>query len=202
MPPMSWPSWPNTAHPVVEASRERERPVRLTALVVTLGWVHVLHRAALHAPTSTPATVWVAAGLGAQLAFSVFEAGVATAVWRATGARVGVTTLLPRVLAASAAEVFAIAILIGDVPLPPRLAALLCGARAWPGAWAESGLARAWAATGLLALVRIALSAHAQARVADAPFPRGLAVVGSLHLFARLALWWGSELILGHSFQS
>lgn len=202
MPPMPWPSWPNAAHVVVEAARVNERHVRLTALVVTLGWVHVLHRAAQQVPTATPVTVLVAAGLGAQLAFSLLEAGLSSLLWRALGARVGVTTLLPRVLAASAAEVFAIAILIGDVPLSPRLAALLCGARAWPGAWAESGLARAWAATGLLALVRITLSAHAQARVAEAPFSRGLAVVGSLHLFARLALWWGSELILGHSFQS
>ena len=104
-------------------------------------------------------------------------------------------------LAASACEAFAVAIVTGHVPMARPLALLLCGMRAAPGAWVTSGFGRAFAAMGLLTLMRIMLSAQAQARLAGVPLMRGIGVVGSLHLAARLVMWWGSDLLQGRSFQ-
>jgi hypothetical protein len=187
---------------IPHASRVSEAHLRVTALLVMLFWAQVLWRAAERQGGPLPVAAMVAAGLGAQLAFSALEGACAAATWRALGARVGVAPLVARVLVASAAEGFAVAILVGDVGLPDALATVLCGPRAWPDWRPDSGFARAFAATGVLTLVRVALSAHAQARLAGASFARGLAVVGSLHLAARLVLWWASDLLLGRSFQS
>ncbi len=176
-----------------------ETHVRVTALLVALAWAEVLWCASPGLHSRASRGVLTLAGLAAQLVFSVLEGFAAAVVWRATGARVGAWALATRVLAASAAEAFAVAILAGTIALPQHLAVVLCGPRAWPAWVPASGLERAFAGTGLLLGVRLVLSASAQARRAGATFGRGLAVVGSLHVAARLALWWGSELVLGRS---
>jgi hypothetical protein len=187
---------------VADSRRETgEGHARLTALLVGLVWAEVLWTAARHARGDLSPGIMALGGLGAQLMFCAFEAFVAGMVWRAQDRPVAWSALFTRVLAASACEAFAVAIVTGRVPMAQPLALLLCGMRASAGAWITSGFGRAFAAMGLLTLMRILLSAQAQARLARVPLMRGLWVVGSLHLAARLVMWWGSDLLQGRSFQ-
>ena len=190
-------------HGAVAGSRREagEGHARLTALLVGLVWAEVLWAAAQHARGDVSPGIMALGGLGAQLMFCAFEALVAAMVWRAQDRPVTWSALFTRVLAASACEAFAVAIVTGHISMARPLALLLCGMRASTGTWITSGFGRAFAAMGLLTLVRIMLSAHAQARLARVPLVRGLWVVGSLHLAARLVMWWGSDLLQGRSFQ-
>lgn len=175
---------------------------RITALFVVLLWFDVLWEAARHGePGALPPLAVAAIGLASQCVFCVLEAVLARMAWQLAGHAPRHEALATRILAASSAEAFAVSIAAGGTPLPGWLAQLLAGARAAPLAAPDAGLAFAFAGFGVLALVRMALSAHQQARLVRAPFAHGAAVVLALWFATRLVMWWSSELGQGRSFQ-
>lgn len=179
-----------------------EPHMRVTALLVTLLWFDVLWEGAHLHPTSGIGPLAVALlGLASQLAFSAFEALAARAAWQMLGHEPAWSAVAIRIVAASSAEAFAVSIAMGGMGLPSWLAQLLAGARAAPLATPDAGLAFAFSGFGVLALVRMVLSAHAQARLVRVPFARGALVVSAFWLVTRLMMWWSSELAQGRSFQ-
>lgn len=183
-------------------STPSEPHMRVTALLVTLFWFDVLWEGARLHPTSGLGPLAVAlVGLASQLVFSCLEALAARAAWQMLGHEPTWGALATRIVAASSAEAFAVSIATGGTGLPSWLAQLLAGARAAPLATPDTGLAFAFSGFGVLALVRLALSAHAQARLVRVPFARGALVVSVLWLATRLIMWWSSELAQGRSFQ-
>ena len=185
--------------PRVEPS---EGHMRLTALFALLFWFDVLWTAARHTahPGLSPFAD-AAVGCATQCVFSALEAAAAQLLWGAAGYRVRWHALATRVLAVSAAEAFAVSVASGGTLLPRAVAIVLAGARAVPEALPGSAAPAAFAAFGALTVLRLLLSAHAQARLARAPFTRGLAVVLALYLATRLAMWWTSDLVQGRSFE-
>ena len=177
-----------------------EARIRVTALLVAMMWFEVLYGAAevrrAHAP-------WIVAlaGLLSQLAFTAAEAAVAVAGWRALGKTVRWSALATRLLVASSAETLAVGIASGRAYLPRDWALLLAGPRAVEAAGPLHGLAAAFAATGVLAIVRMLFSAGLQARAARASFAAALGLVLVLWLVSRLAVWWTFDLLQGRSFQ-
>ncbi|MEQ1831524.1 MAG: hypothetical protein ABL977_00610 [Candidatus Eisenbacteria bacterium] len=183
-------------------SAPRETHVSITALLVALLWFDVLWETARHGePAAFPPLAVAALGLASQLLFCAFEAVLARAAWQLAGHTPRWEALATRILAASSAEAFAVSIAAGGTPLPGWLAQLLAGARAAPLATPDAGLAFAFAGFGVLALVRMALSAQQQARLVRAPFAHGAAVVLALWFATRLMMWWSSELARGRSYQ-
>jgi hypothetical protein len=176
-----------------------EARLRVTALLVATMWLDVLHDAA---GSGHPFAPWLVAlcGLAAQLAFTAAETAAAAMAWRLLGRSVGWLALGSRVLVASAAETLAVSIAAGRARLPHVWAVALVGERAL-GASPAHGVAAAFAATGLLTLVRIVLSAGLQARAARASFATAIGVVLALWLVSRLAVWWTFDLLQGRSFQ-
>jgi len=176
-----------------------EARMRVTALLVATMWLEVLEATARAAHTAKPWLV-ACAGLVAQLAFTAGEAAVAAAGWQAIGRRVRWSALAPRLLVASAAETLAVSIAAGRAHLPRGWALALAGPRAAESA-PPHGLAAAFAAVGLLAIVRLLLSAWLQARAARASFASAITLVLALWLGSRLAVWWTFDLLQGRSFQ-
>ena len=174
--------------------------VRVTALLVATMWLEVLHGAAAAAHASSP---WLVAlvGLGSQLVFTAGEAAAAVACWGALGRRVPWRALAPRLLVASSAETLAVSIAAGRAHLPRAWAFALAGPRAAEPAGPSHGLAAAFAAVGTLALVRMLLSAWLQSRAARASFAVAMALVLTMWLVSRLAVWWTFDLLQGRSFQ-
>jgi len=177
-----------------------EARLRVTALLVATMWFEVLHGAArasrMHAP-------WLVAlaGFLAQLAFTAAEAAVAAVGWRALGRSVRWSALAPSLLVASSAETLAVSIASGRAHLPRLWALLLAGPRAAEAPGPPHGLGAAFAATGVLALVRVLLSAGLQARAARASLAAASALVLGMWLVSRLAVWWTFDLLQGRSFQ-
>jgi hypothetical protein len=176
-----------------------EARMRVTALLVATMWLEVLEASAR---TTHAAKPWLAAlaGLAAQLAFTAGEAAAAGSAWRLIGRHVAWGVLAPRLLVASAAETLAVSVAAGRTHLPRAWALALAGPRAGEGA-PSHGLAAAFAAVGLLALVRLLLSAWLQARAARARFRSAVTLVLALWLGSRLAVWWTFDLLQGRSFQ-
>jgi len=177
-----------------------EARLRVTALLVATMWFDVLYGTAQASRTHAP---WLVAlvGLVSQLAFTAAEAAVAAAGWQTLGHSVRWSALAPRLLVASSAETLAVSIAAGQAHLPRAWALALAGPRALAQARAPHGLGAAFAATGLLALVRMAFSAGLQARAARASFAAASAVVLAMWLVSRLAVWWTFDLLQGRSFQ-
>ena len=177
-----------------------EARLRVTALLVATMWFDVLYGAAQIGRAHAP---WIVAlaGLVAELAFTAAEAVVAVAGWRALGKNVRWTVLAPRLLAASSAETLAVSIASGSTHLPHDWALLLAGPRAMAGTAPPHGLGAAFAATGVLAIVRVLCSAGLQARAARASFATALGLVLAMWLVSRLAVWWTFDLLSGRSFQ-
>jgi len=181
--------------------RSTEAHAWLVALLVAGMWLDVLFDVAAHSSHVVRAP-WLAAlaGLAGQLAFTALEAAVAAEAWRLAGATAAWRSLVPRLLTVSSAEAFAVAIAAGRTTLPQPVAMVLAGARAAPGA-AASGPTYALSGFGALAVVRLLLSAHAQAGVARVPYGRALLLVLALYLATRIAMWWSLDLMQGRSFQ-
>lgn len=185
-------------HPGGGVEPVRDRHALVGALLVITVWTEVLAQAARRHPMPrlSPAAV-VAVGLGTQLFACALEAVVARAVWRAQGVRVAWRALVTRIVAVSVCEAFALAVVTGSVVLPAAWAIALAGPRAGPVVPPADGWATATAGVGLLAALRVGVSAQAQAALAGVTFRRGLAVVLGLWLASRLVLWWTSDLVLG-----
>jgi hypothetical protein len=175
--------------------------MRVTALLVAVMWFEVLQGSP---GTARPAHAWLVpvAGLAAQLAFTAFEAMAAGALWRMLGVRVRWVALAPRLLVASAAETLAVSIAAGRAAVPRTVGLLLAGPRAAESSGPQNGAAFAFAALGLLALVRMLGSAWLQSQLPGANFRRALIVVAVLWLVSRLVGWWAFDLLQGRSFRS
>jgi hypothetical protein len=183
-------------------ARHREASAWGIALLVATMWFDVLYSAALHAGAMTlPPWLAALAGVVTQLGFTAGESWFAAHAWRATGASASWRELAPRLLSVSSVEALAATIATGHRTVPVTLAVWLAGARARGDGPPGSGLAFAFAALGVLTVVRLLLSAHAQAAVARASFVRALVVVLTLYLATRLVMWWSFDLLQGRSFQ-
>lgn len=172
------------------------------ALLVAAIWFDVLHLSARHAATLTlPAWLAALAGVVTQLGFTAGEAWFTVHAWRVTGVRTRWSDLAPRLLSVSSVEALATTLATRHRTLPATLAVWLAGSRAGGDGPPGSGPAFAFAAFGGLTVVRLLLSAHAQATVARASFIRALLVVLTLYLATRLVMWWSFDLMQGRSFQ-
>jgi len=186
--------------PAATAADVREARMRVTALLVATMWLEVLEASARAGHTAAPWLV-AAVGLAAQLAFTAGEAAAGAAAWGLIGHRVRWSVLAPRLLVASAVETLAVSVAAGRAHVPRGWALALAGPRAVEPATPPHGLAAAFAAVGLLTLVRMLLSAWLQARAARAQFGCAIALVFALWLGSRLAVWWTFDLLQGRSFQ-
>ena len=177
-----------------------EARLRVTALIVATMWFEVLYGGAEMARMHAP---WIVAlaGLASQLAFTAAEAAVAGVGWRLLGKPARWSALAPRLLVASSAETLAVDIASGRAHLPRDWVLALAGPRGVEGAGPLHGLGAAFAATGLLAVVRMLFSAGLQARAARASFTTALVLVLAMWLVSRLAVWWTFDLLQGRSFQ-
>jgi hypothetical protein len=193
---------------------ERTTPVRhsfyaraelqawLGAVFVALCWAQSLWAGVQRTPMGglSPAA-GVALGLVLVLLAAAAEAAISCGVWRALDRTPGWGALTLRVFGASVPEAFAAGVLAGSPSFPDPWGVWLCGARAGEGFLPGSGVGFAFAGFGLLTLLRLALSAHAQARLARAPRTHGMLVVIALYLVTRLVLLWSFDLTQGHSFE-
>jgi len=180
--------------------QRRELRVWVTALIVSTMWFQVLSEST-RGRLAGPAWLAPLAGLAAQLGFTALEAAIAMALWRALGAGVSWSTLVPRLQIASAAETLAVDIAAGHAMLPRGIAIAIAGPRAAGAAGLTHGLAAAFAAAGALALARMLVSASLQSRAAGASFARAFGLVLFMWLASRLIVWWGIDLLQGRSFQ-
>lgn len=183
-------------------TRHAEAHAWITAGFALALWAQVLWAGAPEVSSGrlTPSLA-LTLGLATQCVAVLIEAASARMLWFALGLSPGYGALFARILAASAAEAFAVGVLAGSPALPPAAAAFLCGPRAIAGFDAASGVESAFAALGALAVLRMLVSAHGQASLARSSFARGMLVVGALYLSTRLALAWGFDLLQGRSFQ-
>ena len=180
-----------------------EAHVWVTALCVSILWLQVLWVGAPRLASGTLTPAWATVlGLATQWVCVLLEAAGARILWLAAGASPSWGALTARIFVASAAEAFAAGVLVGAPELPAPVAIALCGVRADPGFLALGGADSAFAAFGGLTVLRLVVSAHAQARLARASFGRGMLVVVGLYLATRLALWWAFDLLQGRSFVS
>ena len=174
----------------------------LFVLAVALFWHDTLvtqltHTPELVSPRVAPGLA-AACGVCTQLAFSGLEAFLYARAWRATGRRLPWLRTAAALFVISSLEAFALSVL----QRPDATSfAWLVGARAtWPGGIATSGLDRALGAFGALALARIALTTHVQARGSGAGHVHASVMVLAGWLGSRLALWWTADLLRGRSF--
>jgi hypothetical protein len=181
-------------------ARSAHAPWLFAALTATV-WFEVLWHSAASSDGALPPLAAALAGLASQLAFTAVEASLGVATWAAMGTRVPWSALAPRLLTASAAEAFAVAVTAGRPALPPPWPLLLAGVRAAPETAAGGEFLQPFAAFGVLALVRLALASHAHAQAARVPWARAGLVVLGFYLASRCAMWWTLDLMRGHSFE-
>ena len=181
----------------------REPSPWVFAILTAAFWFEVLWLGAVGADAPAMPPVFAAtAGFASQIAFTAFEASLGVATWSVLGVRVRWTELTPRLLTASAAEAAAVAIAAGHPALAVPWGVLLAGSRADPNPMPQGALAQAFAAFGLLTIVRLALATHTHARTARVDARRAALVVLGFYLASRCAMWWTLDLMRGHSFES
>jgi len=177
-------------------------PLAIFVCAVALMWHDTLVAQLTHSPGLVPLRVTprlaAACGVSTQLAFSALEAFLYARLWRATGRTLPWLRTAAVLFVISSFEAFALYLLQRqDAPS----FAWLVGARAlWPGGIAITGLDRAFGAFGVIALMRLALTAHVQARGSGASHVQASAMVLAGWLGSRLALWWTADLLRGRSF--
>lgn len=168
---------------------------------VALFWHDTLVTHLTRTPELTPQHVLpplaAASGVLTQLCFSALEAFLYARVWRATGRRLPWLRTAGALFVISTLEAFALFLL--HRPDAPSFAWLVGARASWPGGIGTSGLARALGAVGVLALIRVALTAHVQARGTGARLSHALAVTLLGWLGSRLLLWWTADLLRGRS---
>ncbi|MEO5988844.1 MAG: hypothetical protein ABIU54_01555 [Candidatus Eisenbacteria bacterium] len=150
------------------------------------------------APRHVQPRLAAAGGVFTQLLFSAFEAFLYARLWRATGRRLPWLRTAAALFVISSFEAFALFVL--QRPDAPSFTWLVGARAAWPNAIATTGLDRALGAVGLLALLRIALTAHVQARGTGARYGHAMAMTLAGWLGSRLVLWWTADLLRGRSY--
>jgi hypothetical protein len=173
---------------------------RLAAILcaaAAAGWFAAgmsMHTRALAAGEALPMPAAVAGlvMLAGRVTGWIAEALAHALVWGALGRRLAVTAFLAWLPAISTCDLIAhMWPSDGDGLLGPAPAA----ARAQAG----SGFDAAFGAFGLLAMLRLVLTADVQRRVLGGGWAAPLAVTGSLWLASRLTVWWGLDLVRGGS---
>lgn len=177
-------------------------PVWLGALFVAVLWWQSLWAGAAHMPAlGLPMFAATALGMAFVLLAAAAEAAIACGLWRVLGHEPDWGGVTLRVFGASVPEAFAAGVLAGTPQLPEPWPVWLCGVRAGVGWLPGSGVAFAFAAFGLLTVLRLVLSAHAQARLARTRFAHGMLVVLALYLVSRLIMLWSFDLMHGRSLE-
>ena len=176
-------------------------PLLVFLAAVSLFWHDTLLAQLARSPEAVPRrftpelAVWT--GILTQAMFSALEAFLYARVWRVAGYKLPWARTAGALFVISSFEAFALTLL-----QRPDAASFvwLVGERAgWPGGIAASGLGRAFGACGLLAAVRVALTAHVQARGTRAHHAYAFAVTLAGWFCSRLALWWTTDLLRGRS---
>lgn len=184
------------------AVRREPSPWIFAALTAAF-WYEVLWLGAIGSDAAAmPPVLAATAGFVSQIAFTALEASLGVATWNVLGVRVRWSELAPRLLTVSAAEAAAVAIAAGRPAFAAPWGVLLAGARADPNAMPQGALAQAFAAFGLLTLVRLMLATSTHARTARVDPRRAALVVLGFYLASRCAMWWTLDLMRGHSFES
>lgn len=153
-----------------------------------------MHARALAAGEELPIPAAAAGGvlLASRATGWIAEAFAYALAWRALGRRFAMMAFLAWLPAISTCDLIAHTLpSVGDGLLGPAPPA----ARGAAG----TGFDAAFGAFGLLAMLRLALTAHVQHRVLGCGWAVPLAVTGSLWLASRLTVWWGLDLIRGGS---
>lgn len=131
------------------------------------------------------------------------EAGFYTLWWRSRGARLPYWRFVCWIVGLSAADLFGLVLRrsIGDAPPGLRIgAALLAGPAALdPAPGASSGAMTAFGSFGVLALLRVGMTAWAQALGTGRQIGGPLLLTLGAWLTTRLAGWWSFDLLKGLS---
>ena len=183
-------------------------PGLLSILLLWVGWswwkeiIAQLQAAAATTPVAAPvALAWL--GLAARGLSTLTEAAIYVLWWRSRGARLRYWRFAAWIAALSAADLFGFALgrAAEDAPGVPRiLCAVLAGRIALDGARVvESGADAAFGNFGVLTLLRIGMTAWAQARGTGRPLGGPLAITASAWLLTRLTTWWSFDLVRGLS---
>jgi hypothetical protein len=183
-------------------------PVPLSILIVWIGWTwwrEILAQcdaAATSVTLGTPASLaWL--GLGARALATLSEAGIYVLWWKGRGARLAYWRLAAWIAMLSAADLFGFA-LGRAAEGAPTLVRISCTVLAGPLAWGgtptvESGTMAAFGNCGVLTLVRVTMTAWAQARGVGRPLRGPLMLTVAAWLVTRLATWWSFDLVRGMS---
>jgi hypothetical protein len=183
-------------------------PGLLSILLLWVGWswwkeiFAQTEAAAMTAAGAAPAAlVWL--GLGARGLATLTEAAVYVLWWKSHGARLRYWRFAAWIAALSAADLFGFA-LGRAAQHAPDVVRILCAILAGPLAGGDpwvvaSGAMAAFGNLGLLTLLRIGVTAWAQARGTGRSPGGALVVTGHAWLLTRLATWWSFDLLRGMS---
>jgi len=155
---------------------------------------------AAHAAIAPAAMASIA--LITRLMASLSEAAFYTLWWRSRGARLPYWRFVCWIVGLSAADLFGFALRRSVVDAPPALrigAALLAGPAALDSAPAGSGAMTAFGSFGVLALLRVGMTAWAQALGTGRQIGGPLLLTLGAWLTTRLAGWWSFDLLKGLS---
>lgn len=202
--------WPDRQrHHVGPSSLEWPFPPGiLLVLLAWVGWSWWREIAAQTAaagnpePITVPATMaWL--GLVARALATLTEAGCYVLWWKGRGARLPFWRFSAWVATLSAADLLGFALRRAAIDAPDALR-WLCVVLAGPGALDPEPIARSSAASafgnfGVLTLLRIGMTAWAQARGTGRSLRGPVAMTAAAWLLTRLAAWWSFDLLRGMS---
>jgi hypothetical protein len=180
-------------------------PMLLVAGVITFGWWWAVNDQLAAVATGLPggAPAFAAAfATVARVLGNLCEAAYYCLAWRSFGHRVPFVRLLAWIVLLSGADLFALEMrqhflaTRGSVPL---LVAAVSGIGGLPGSWLPRAFHAAFASAGLLTLVRVGYTAHAQTRATSVPIARTFALTAGTWLVTHLALGCGYALLQGRS---
>lgn len=183
-------------------------PGLLSILLLWVGWswwreiFDQAQAAATLVPLGSPAALaWL--GLGARGLSTLTEAAIYVLWWKGYGARLRYWPFATWIAALSSADLFGFALRSAaeDATGALRtLCAILAGPMALDGVHpAGSGIDAAFGNFGVLTILRIGMTAWAQARGTGRPLRGPLAITVGAWLLTRLTAWWSFDLVRGLS---
>lgn len=181
-------------------------PGLLLVLFLWVGWswwkeIVAQLQAATTAPEAAPALAWLA--LGARGLATLTEAAIYVLWWKSRSARLQYWRFAAWIAVLSVADLFGFALGRAGEEAPDVLQ-IVCAILAGRGALndspvVESGAMAAFGNFGVLTLLRIGMTAWAQARGTGRALGGPLAITVHAWLLTRLTTWWSFDLVRGLS---
>ena len=169
----------------------------------TLAQLEAAEAAGADAGAAAAPALMASIALPARLLASLSEAGLYTLWWRGRGARLPYWRFLCWIVGLSATDLlgFSLRRSVEEAPASLRIAsALLAGLAALdPTLTPGSGVMAAFGSVGALALLRVGMTAWAQALGTGQPLGGPLLLTAGAWLATRLAGWWSFDLLKGLS---